>query len=65
MKATLKNLTGLACMFLLVGSISACSTTVAPEDDGTTEYLIQQTNNDQVLSKSTDESGTGANTEED
>jgi len=53
------------CLLLLTGSIAACSTTVAPEDDGTTEYVFQQTNNDQVLSKSTDESGTGANTEED
>jgi hypothetical protein len=52
MKATLKNLTGLACMFLVVGSISACSTTVAPEDSATTEYVFQQTKNtDQVLSK--------------
>jgi len=64
MKATLKSLTGLACMFLVVGSMSACSTMVAPDEDGTTEYVFKQGNSDQVLSKS-DDSVTSGKTEED
>lgn len=52
------------CFVLLAGSISACSTTVAPEDDATTEYVFQQTKNtDQVLSK--DDSITSSKTEGD
>ena len=37
----------LAVMF----SVSACSSTLAPEDDSTTEYVFEQSSNDQVLSK--------------
>jgi hypothetical protein len=37
---------------------------VAPEEDGTTEYVFEQSE-DQVLSKTNDESGTGARAEED
>ena len=33
-------------------SVSACSSTLAPEDDSTTEYVFEQSSNDQVLSKS-------------
>ena len=52
------------CLLLLAGSISACSTTVAPEDSATTEYVFQQTKNtDQVLSK--DDSITSGKTEDD
>ena len=32
-------------------SVSACSSTLAPEDDSTTEYVFEQSINDQVLSK--------------
>ena len=32
-------------------SVSACSSTLAPEDDSTTEYVFEQSSNDQVLSK--------------
>ena len=62
-KATMKNLLSLACMFLVVGSISACSTVVAPEDDATTEYVFEQSNDDQILSK--DDSGTSGKSEDD
>ena len=65
MKATLRSLAGTVCMFLVIGSMSACSTMVAPEEDGTTEYVFEQASDDQVLSKSADESGTGARGEED
>ena len=54
-----------ACLLLMAGTISACSTMVAPDEDGTTEYVFKQGNSDQVLSKTGDESGTGARTEED
>ena len=63
MKATLRSLAGAVCMFLVIGSISACSTMVAPEDDGTTEYVFEQSNSDEVLSK--DDSMTSGKAEED
>ncbi len=54
------------CLLLLAGSISACSTTVAPEDSATTEYVFQQTKNtDQVLSKDHGCVGNRCKTEED
>ncbi|HUF10836.1 MAG TPA: hypothetical protein VMO47_16070 [Rhodothermales bacterium] len=52
-----------ACLVLIAGTVSACSTMVAPEEDGTTEYVFGQAGDDQVLSK--DESGTAARGEED
>jgi len=63
MKATLKSLAGTVCMFLVIGSMSACSTMVAPEDDATTEYVFEQSNSDEVLSK--DDSMTSGKVEED
>ena len=63
MKATLKALSSLVCMFLVIGSMSACSTMVAPEEDGTTEYVFEQSNSDEVLSK--DDSMTSGKDEED
>ena len=63
MKATLKTLSSLVCMFVVIGSISACSTMVAPEEDGTTEYVFEQSNSDEVLSK--DDSMTSGKDEED
>ena len=35
-----------ACMLVLAGSISACSTVLAPEDDATTEYVFVQSGSD-------------------
>ena len=63
MKATLRSLAGTVCMFLVIGSMSACSTMVAPEDDGTSEYVFEQSNSDEVLSK--DDSITSGKEEED
>ena len=51
------------CLVILAGSISACSTMVAPDDDGTTEYVFEQSNSDQTLSK--DDSMTSGKVEED
>ena len=53
-----------ACLALLAGTMSACSTMVAPDDDATTEYVFDQSSSDQVLSKS-DDSATSGKTEED
>jgi hypothetical protein len=44
-------------------SVSACSSTLAPEDDSTTEYVFEQTSNDQVLSK--DDKGTNRDDSDD
>ena len=52
-----------ACLVLIAGTVSACSTMVAPEDDGTTEYVFEQSNSDEVLSK--DDSMTSGKDEED
>jgi hypothetical protein len=32
-------------------SVSACSSTLAPEDDSTTEYVFQAASGDQVVAK--------------
>ena len=44
-------------------SVSACSSTLAPEDDSTTEYVFEQSSNDQVLSK--DDKGTNRDDSDD
>ena len=44
-------------------SVSACSSTLAPEDDSTTEYVFEQSSNDQVLSK--DDKGTNRDNSDD
>ena len=47
-----KNLLKAAAFSLAISfSVSACSSTLAPEDDSTTEYVFEQSSNDQVLSK--------------
>ena len=44
-------LKSLAVSLAIVFSVSACSSTLAPEDDATTEYVFEQSNNDEVLAK--------------
>ena len=52
MSANTQNLLKTAIFALTVSfSVSACSSTLAPEDDSTTEYVFEQSSNDQVLSK--------------
>ena len=63
MRATLRSLAGTVCMFLVIGSMSACTTMVAPEEDGTTEYVFEQSSSNEVLSK--DDSITSGKDEED
>ncbi len=51
MSANFKSLATLVVALTVSVSISACSSTLAPEDDSTTEYVFEQSSNDQVLSK--------------
>ncbi|MFV1980886.1 MAG: hypothetical protein ACC655_07015 [Rhodothermia bacterium] len=52
MSAYAQNLLKTAAFSLAIGfSISACSSTLAPEDDSTTEYVFEQSSSDQVMSK--------------
>ena len=46
----LKVLTTIICSLSIMISVSACSSTLAPEDDETTEYVFQSSD-DQVLAK--------------
>ena len=52
MSANIKSLATLVVALVVSVSVSACSSTLAPEDDSTTEYVFEQSSNDQVLSKS-------------
>ena len=52
MSANIKSLATLVVALMVSVSVSACSSTLAPEDDSTTEYVFEQSSNDQVLSKS-------------
>ena len=45
-------------------SVSACSSTLAPEDDSTTEYVFEQSSNDQVLSKIDDKGRSDDNSDD-
>ena len=56
MSVTIKSISTILCALVLAGSISACSSTLAPEDDATTEYVFEQSSSDVVLAK--DETGT-------
>ena len=51
MSANIKSLATLVVALMVSVSVSACSSTLAPEDDSTTEYVFEQSSNDQVLSK--------------
>ncbi len=64
MSAYTQNLLKTAIFALTVSfSVSACSSTLAPEDDSTTEYVFEQSSNDQVLSK--DDKGTNRDNSDD
>ena len=52
MSANIKSLATLVVALMVSVSVSACSSTLAPEDDSTTEYVFEQSSNDQTLSKS-------------
>ena len=51
MSAKPKSLLTLVAALALTVSVSACSSTLAPEDDATTEYVFEQSSNDEVLAK--------------
>ena len=51
MFTNIKTLATLVVALMVSVSVSACSSTLAPEDDSTTEYVFEQSSNDQVLSK--------------
>jgi len=63
MSANIKNLAALVLALMVSVSVSACSSTLAPEDDSTTEYVFEQASNDQVLSK--DDKGTNRDDSDD
>ena len=64
MSAYALNLLKMVAFSLAVSfSVSACSSTLAPEDDSTTEYVFEQSSNDQVLSK--DDKGTNRDNSDD
>ena len=64
MNAYAQNLLKTVAFSLAIGfSVSACSSTLAPEDDSTTEYVFEQSSNDQVLSK--DDKGTNRDDSDD
>ncbi len=58
----LKVLTTIICSLSIMISVSACSSTLAPEDDETTEYVFQSSD-DQVLAK--DDKGTNRDDSDD
>jgi hypothetical protein len=64
MSANIKGLATLLVALMVSVSVSACSSTLAPEDDTTTEYVFEQSSdNDQVLAK--DDKGTNRDTSDD
>ena len=63
MSANIKSLTTLVVALTVSVSVSACSSTQAPEDDSTTEYVFEQSSNDQVQSK--DDKGTNRDDSDD
>jgi len=63
MSANFKSLATLVVALTVSVSVSACSSTLAPEDDSTTEYVFEQSSNDQVLSK--DDKGTNRDDSDD
>ncbi len=51
MFVNMKSLVTVVLAMTISFSVSACSSTLAPEDDSTTEYVFEQANSDQVMSK--------------
>ena len=51
MSANIKSLATFVLALMVSVSVSACSSTLAPEDDTTTEYVFEQASDDQVLAK--------------
>ncbi len=62
MSANIKSFAALVVALTVSVSVSACSSTLAPEDDQTTEYVFQSSD-DQVLAK--DDKGTNRDDSDD